>query len=189
MVLTAIFLLSPATNSSYHRHRRIKVLPDPVGPTHLRQLDTSNGCQDHTASPSAKSAVRQRALDRSQALSTRPAITSALPTRCRVHRIPPRVRDDRDTPLLGDRTARVVEMFLPDRETKKFRETGLDSPNHQGAVGRASRSRSRPLTPMDSVVGCHSITVQSLIEEEKVCRVILRPTTWNALIPTRIQRF
>jgi hypothetical protein len=25
----------------------------PVGPTHLRQLDTSNGCQDHTASPSA----------------------------------------------------------------------------------------------------------------------------------------
>src|SRR6202022_3146020 len=62
MVLTAYFVLSPATNSSCHRHRRIKVLPDPVGPTRLRQLDTSNGCQDHTASPSAKSAVRQRAV-------------------------------------------------------------------------------------------------------------------------------
>src|SRR3981081_1315512 len=25
----------------------------PVGPTHLRRLDTSNGCQDHTVLPSA----------------------------------------------------------------------------------------------------------------------------------------
>src|ERR1700694_4087653 len=49
--------------------------PRPVGPTCLRQLDTSNGCQDHTASPSAKSAVRLRAVDRSQA-ETRPAIPS-----------------------------------------------------------------------------------------------------------------
>src|SRR5260370_6386055 len=30
---------------------------DPVGSTHLRQLDTSNGCQDHTASPYAASPV------------------------------------------------------------------------------------------------------------------------------------
>src|SRR6266404_6891786 len=35
--------------------------PRPVGPTRLRQLDTSNGCQDHTALPSAAIAVRQRA--------------------------------------------------------------------------------------------------------------------------------
>jgi hypothetical protein len=46
--------------------------------------------------------VRQRAVDRSQALSTRPAITSHA-QRCRVHRIPSRVRDDRDTPLQGTR--------------------------------------------------------------------------------------
>src|ERR1700737_4759326 len=64
MVLTAYFVLSPATNSSCHRHQRIKVLSDPVGPTCLRKLDTSNGCQDHTALPSAASVVRQRA-DRS----------------------------------------------------------------------------------------------------------------------------
>jgi hypothetical protein len=31
----------------------LKVLSDPVGPTRLRQLDTSNGCQDHTVLPSA----------------------------------------------------------------------------------------------------------------------------------------
>jgi hypothetical protein len=53
MVLTAYIVLSPATNSSCHRHQRIKVLSDPVGLTCLRQLDTSNGCQDHTALPSA----------------------------------------------------------------------------------------------------------------------------------------
>ena len=40
---------------------------------------------------------RQHAIDRSQA-TARPAITSRA-QRCRVHRIPPRVRDDRDTPL------------------------------------------------------------------------------------------
>src|SRR5438552_1464079 len=53
MVLTAYFVLSPATNSSCHRRWRITVCPRPVGPTCLRQLGTSNGCQDHTTLPSA----------------------------------------------------------------------------------------------------------------------------------------
>ena len=51
--LTAYAALSPATNSSCHRRCRIRVLSDPVGPTCLRQLDTSNGCQDHTVLPYA----------------------------------------------------------------------------------------------------------------------------------------
>jgi hypothetical protein len=38
---------------SCHRHRRIKVCQSPVGPTHLRQFSTSNGCQDHTVLPYA----------------------------------------------------------------------------------------------------------------------------------------
>ena len=43
---------------------------------------------------------RQHAIDRSQA-TARPAITSRA-QRCRVHRIPPRVRDDRaSAPLWG----------------------------------------------------------------------------------------
>src|SRR5260370_21956156 len=58
---TAYFVLSPATNSSCHRRPRIKVLPDPVGPTCLRELDTSNGCQNHTALPSAKAPIVSRA--------------------------------------------------------------------------------------------------------------------------------
>jgi hypothetical protein len=45
-----------------HRHQRIKVLSDPVGPTCLRKFSTSNGCQDHTTSPSANSACRPHAL-------------------------------------------------------------------------------------------------------------------------------
>ena len=36
-----------------HRHRRIKVCQSPVGMTRLRRFSTSNGCQDHTTSPSA----------------------------------------------------------------------------------------------------------------------------------------
>src|SRR6266404_898306 len=36
-----------------HRHWRIKVCQSPVGMTRLRQFSTSNGCQDHTTSPSA----------------------------------------------------------------------------------------------------------------------------------------
>ena len=72
---TAYLVLSPATNSSCHRHQRIKVCLSPVGPTRLRQLDTSNGCQDHTALPSAAIVVRLRAVDRSRAFR-QPALRS-----------------------------------------------------------------------------------------------------------------
>jgi hypothetical protein len=53
MVLTAYCALFPATNSFCHRHPRIKTCPSPVGPTHLRGLNISNGCQNHTPSPYA----------------------------------------------------------------------------------------------------------------------------------------
>jgi hypothetical protein len=54
MVLTAYGALSPATNSSCHRRRRIDGLARPVGLSKdLRRLDTSNGCQDHTLLPYA----------------------------------------------------------------------------------------------------------------------------------------
>src|SRR3989440_10711604 len=119
MVLTAYFVLSPATNSSCHRHRRIKACLSPVGPTCLRQLDTSNGCQDHTALPSAATSFVSAPLDRSQVSSTRPAITSRA-RRCRVHRIPPRVRDDRDTPLVWGGTGRVIDLIWVRREREYF---------------------------------------------------------------------
>src|SRR5439155_26714042 len=74
MVLTAYFVLSPATNSSCHRHRRIKACLRPVGPTCLHQLDTSNGCQDHTALPSASASFVSTPFDRSRIF--RPALPS-----------------------------------------------------------------------------------------------------------------
>jgi hypothetical protein len=72
--------------------------PSPVGPTRLRRLDTSNGCQNHTVLPYAAAVFAKRlrrALRRSSArrspltgLSpTRPATTSRAQRR-RVHRIP-----------------------------------------------------------------------------------------------------
>jgi hypothetical protein len=51
--LTAYSALSPATNSSCHRRQRIDGLSARLGSHNLRQLDTSNGCQDHTALPYA----------------------------------------------------------------------------------------------------------------------------------------
>src|SRR6476659_1921412 len=53
---TAYIVLSPATSSCCHRHPRIKGFVCPVGPTSLREFSTSNGCQNDTVLPYAKSA-------------------------------------------------------------------------------------------------------------------------------------
>jgi hypothetical protein len=51
---TAYAVLSPATNSSCHRRRRIIGSSQTrLGYENLRRLDTSNGCQDHTVLPYA----------------------------------------------------------------------------------------------------------------------------------------
>jgi hypothetical protein len=56
--------------------------------------------QDHTTSPSALV----------------PFVSNTIS----VHRIPPRVRDDRDTPLEWDETARVVNVIWVRREPDYF---------------------------------------------------------------------
>jgi hypothetical protein len=51
---TAYGVLSPATNSSCHRRWRISGFAKPGwARENLRQLDTSNGCQNHTLLPYA----------------------------------------------------------------------------------------------------------------------------------------
>jgi hypothetical protein len=88
MVLTAYSALSPATNSSCHRHRRIEwCCPIRLDQKHLRRLDTSNGCQDHTALPSATAPFVLRAPIAHETWKVRPAIAPRA-RRCRVHRIP-----------------------------------------------------------------------------------------------------
>src|SRR6266481_4240804 len=84
MVLTAYFVLSPATNSSCHRHPRIEVLSARSGRLSLREFNTSNGCQDHTASPSAKAPIVSHAAHEVH-LALRLPLRAR---RCRVHRIP-----------------------------------------------------------------------------------------------------
>ena len=84
--------------------------------TPLRRFSTSNGCQDHTTSPSAKASFVSRAIRQLTGLN-RPALPSpGIARRCRVHRIPPRVRDDRDTPLEWDETAALMDLIWVRRE-------------------------------------------------------------------------
>src|SRR5258706_8271021 len=51
----------------------------PVGPTRLREFNTSNGCQNHTALPYAKSICRLRAVDRSRDPALRYVTRPTLP--------------------------------------------------------------------------------------------------------------
>ncbi len=76
---TAYSALSPVTGLSCHCRRRKPVSAN---------LMPASGHQDHTPSPSASGALVFCAL--------------------RVHRIPPRVRDDRDTPLEWDETEQLL---------------------------------------------------------------------------------
>jgi hypothetical protein len=146
MVLTAYSELSPATNSSCHRRRRIKVHRDPVGLVNLRRLDTSNGCQDHTVLPYAATLTDPRLamccqphfskgveapfvhapVDCSRALpqwKARPAIPlrddAAASTASH-----PNVRDDRDTSLSRDGMARNKEMIWVRKKREYFCEGG-----------------------------------------------------------------
>src|SRR3954452_20052649 len=73
-------------------HRRLRFVSADLTPASRRQ--------DHTTSPSAL------ALFVSSAIS--------------VHRIPPRVRDDRDTPLWWDETARTTVVICAGRTPKYF---------------------------------------------------------------------
>ena len=71
-----------------------------------RRLGTSNGCQDHTVLPYARNVVRRYAPSRLTHEVHSPCDPLAR-RRSRVHHIPSRVRDDRDTPLLAERDERT----------------------------------------------------------------------------------
>jgi hypothetical protein len=73
-------------------------------------LTPASGRRDHTTSPSAATSFVSVLLIARGFKRTRPAIPSRA-NRCRVHRIPPRVRDDRDTPRQRGGMARVVDVI------------------------------------------------------------------------------
>ena len=112
-----------------------------LGPTNLRQLDTSNGCQDHTPLPSAASSAkttrpahvlpteipakafkRRSSARRSVAHRPKPALRSrSRPTLPRPSHPAPNVRDDRDTPLSWVRDGGLVGVIWGNREAEYFR--------------------------------------------------------------------
>src|SRR5216684_3155016 len=120
MVLTAYFVLSPVSefvlspSSADFRFCQTR-----SGRLNLRKFNTSNGCQDHTALPSASEASVVRTPFYRSRGSSRPAITLRA-RRCRVHRIQPRVRDDRDTPLKWGGTASDIDLIWVSGEAENF---------------------------------------------------------------------
>src|SRR6266702_5192490 len=89
--------------------------PRPVGPTHLRRLDTSNGCQDHTLLPYASAPLVLRVC-RSLTGFHPPCDPVARATLPRPPHPVPNVRDDsRSAPLAG-RDARTINVIWVNRE-------------------------------------------------------------------------
>src|SRR5712692_4324128 len=93
----------------------------------------ASGHQDHTTSPSALA----------------PFVKGAL----RVHRVPPHVRDDRETPLGLGRDGRGYKSDLGKRRSGRFLREGLDRPatdlpagpaKHLSAVARRAKAEACP---------------------------------------------
>jgi hypothetical protein len=83
-----------------HRHRRIKVCQTRSGRLASADLAPATGarttrlCRPHWRRSSARASSAHRPMRACPAIPARAR-------RCRVHRIPPRVRDDREPPLCG----------------------------------------------------------------------------------------
>ena len=113
MVLTVSFELSPVTGLFCHRRLRIR----------FANLNASVG-----ASGPYDFAVRLRAIRQ---------------RRISVHRIPPRVRDDRDTPFCGTGRRRF-KFDLGQKRTEIFLKMGLDG-ERKSVSSRGAHSEDRHL--------------------------------------------
>jgi hypothetical protein len=136
MVLTAYSALSPATNSSCHRHRRIDGF---AGPGRARKTSA-----DLTPATGARTTRLHRPrLHRS---STRPSIAHKPKPALRIHRTPdaaastashPNVRDDGQRPSLGTGQSRSITV-----STKPSTGgLGLANPDGCGTLARRATSR------------------------------------------------
>jgi hypothetical protein len=96
----------------------LKVCLNPVGSTPLRQLDTSNGCQDHTVLPYAASPVVCAARIRSRT-KAHPANTTTRPTLPRPPHPAPTFVTMANAPLPG-RDGGFIEVIWGDREQEYF---------------------------------------------------------------------
>ena len=124
MVLTASFALSPAIGLVCHRRLADMALCAPGRadwpPQDLTPTIEASGPHDFTVRVSI---VRPRAADRSQAKAC-PAITSTRPTLPASTASHPDVRDDRDTPLVGDETVTDMQVICANMKSKYFCKRG-----------------------------------------------------------------
>jgi hypothetical protein len=135
MVLTAYGALSPATNSSFHRRRRMHGLARPVGLsktfadlTPATGARTTRFCRPLQRRSSCAFADHSRAKP---ALRSRFARNAAASTASH-----PNVRDDREAPLLVRRDARTYKSDLPDGLSEIFFARGLDRNSRTLPVGQ-----------------------------------------------------
>ena len=91
----------------------------------LRRLDTSNGCQNHTALPSATASFVGARLSLT---GHKPALRKpcCAPGALRPPLPAPNVRDDREAPLLWARDGDNCSFDLPDRLSAIFLREGMD---------------------------------------------------------------
>ena len=115
--LTAYAALSLETNSSCLHPAGLMAQSIRLDRIRHRQLDTSHGCRDHTVLPYASASFVLRAVS---SLTGCPALQPPSAPTPRVHRIPPRVRDDRDTPLLSRRDGAEIATDLGREGSRYF---------------------------------------------------------------------
>ena len=125
---TTYAALSPATNSSCHRRRRIKadqarfqLTSPPLDLAPATGVGTTRFCRTQPTSFVLRAGC---------SLTGNPPCDHLARRRCRVHRIPSRVRDDaRSAPLAGKGRGELVDTDLPDGESDIFLLIGLDDPD------------------------------------------------------------
>ncbi len=156
MVLTAYFVLSPVSEFVLSPSLAdFRFCQTRSGRLNLRKFNTSNGCQDHTALPSAYSVVRQRAVDRSRG-SSRPAIRhtpdAAASTASRPASVTIAIR-----PFMG-RDGGGYRSDLGKARSGLFLETGLDRANQVDLPQEFSFFAQRPLAlnPSLAIAGTES---------------------------------
>ena len=119
VVLTVSFVIFPAIGLSCHRRPADMVMSAP-GRADLTSKGLDAGVE---ASGPHDFAVRQRLRSSARflrSLTGNPSRDHLAPDAARVHRIPSRVRDDRDTPLMWDETASDIDLIWVDREAEFF---------------------------------------------------------------------
>jgi len=94
-----------------------RALLPPSSVDHSTTLAPASGRQDHTISPSAPAPLVLR--------------------RQNVHRIPPRVRDDRDTPLLSRRDGANIRLIWVSEKAKYFFRGGWTGESKNSPTGKS----------------------------------------------------